>query len=418
MEPFDYPDNDPGTADAAHLARRRPEHRPAALADEPLPGLCRHRQLHGRALHRLRAGAGAGAARGRQARPDLPRRRRPRRAASRARSPAPTTSPSPRPTSSSTRCRRRPTSTGRSAGLKPSRASAASRSALAGALPVSIDRIARWAKAAESRGILLVPITAVVAQGEVELTAPRTEARSRREPESTHPVISTSRVIPGSSAIRGAGSTMPRYESLPYRPCVGDHGDQPHGPRVHRQRRGRARARRRHAFLADAAGRRRSGRGHLRGGAARAARGDQHPLGREARRGRRNGSATTSRARSSARPGRASTAGRRRNGTRCASPARTARSTSPIRPAATSRNSWTGAGSDGQAAGADHSVQAAGLRAGGAGIREVRGRMSAVSSRNAAPAPLQLLAAAPRADGELVALPSLPASATAAPRPP
>ncbi len=29
------------------------------------------------------------------------------------------------------------------------------------ALPVSIDRIARWAKAAEARGILLVPISAV-----------------------------------------------------------------------------------------------------------------------------------------------------------------------------------------------------------------------------------------------------------------
>lgn len=34
----------------------------------------------------------------------------------------------------------------------------------AGALPVSIDRIARWAKAAESRGFQLVPITAVVAR--------------------------------------------------------------------------------------------------------------------------------------------------------------------------------------------------------------------------------------------------------------
>ena len=34
----------------------------------------------------------------------------------------------------------------------------------AGALPVSIDRIARWAKAAEGRGFLLVPITAVVAK--------------------------------------------------------------------------------------------------------------------------------------------------------------------------------------------------------------------------------------------------------------
>ena len=35
---------------------------------------------------------------------------------------------------------------------------------VAGALPVSIDRIARWAKAAESRGVLLVPISAVVAK--------------------------------------------------------------------------------------------------------------------------------------------------------------------------------------------------------------------------------------------------------------
>jgi polysaccharide deacetylase 2 family uncharacterized protein YibQ len=34
----------------------------------------------------------------------------------------------------------------------------------AGALPVSVDRISRWIKAAESRGIQLVPITAVVAR--------------------------------------------------------------------------------------------------------------------------------------------------------------------------------------------------------------------------------------------------------------
>ena len=48
MEPFDYPDNDPGphtlTADG------RPQNaRPAALADEPLHGLCRRDELHGRA---------------------------------------------------------------------------------------------------------------------------------------------------------------------------------------------------------------------------------------------------------------------------------------------------------------------------------------------------------------------------------
>ena len=32
---------------------------------------------------------------------------------------------------------------------------------VAGALPVAIERIAKWAKAAEGRGVLLVPITAV-----------------------------------------------------------------------------------------------------------------------------------------------------------------------------------------------------------------------------------------------------------------
>lgn len=36
--------------------------------------------------------------------------------------------------------------------------------AMASALPISIERIAKWAKAAEARGVLLVPITAVVAK--------------------------------------------------------------------------------------------------------------------------------------------------------------------------------------------------------------------------------------------------------------
>ena len=62
------------------------------------------------------------------------------------------------------RCRRRPRSTARSAAWKWRRASAASRSAIASALPVSIDHIAKWAKAAESRGLLLIPITAVAAK--------------------------------------------------------------------------------------------------------------------------------------------------------------------------------------------------------------------------------------------------------------
>ena len=40
---------------------------------------------------------------------------------------------------------------------------------IASALPVSIDHIAKWAKAAESRGLLLVPISAVAHEGEAEL---------------------------------------------------------------------------------------------------------------------------------------------------------------------------------------------------------------------------------------------------------
>ena len=53
------------------------------------------------------------------------------------------------------------------------------------------------------------------------------------------------------------------------------------GPRLHRPAHRWARACRRHPCLADAAGRHRSGRGHLAGGAARALRGNQHPLGRK-----------------------------------------------------------------------------------------------------------------------------------------
>ncbi len=41
MEPFDYPGQRSRPADAADLADIGTEYRPAALADEPLPGLCR-----------------------------------------------------------------------------------------------------------------------------------------------------------------------------------------------------------------------------------------------------------------------------------------------------------------------------------------------------------------------------------------
>ena len=64
----------------------------------------------------------------------------------------------------------------------------------------------------------------------------------------------------------------------------------------------------------------------LAGGAARALRGEPISARSRSSARSRNGSATTFRARSSARPGTASIAGRHRNGTRCASPATSARS--------------------------------------------------------------------------------------------
>ena len=51
------PDNDPGPQTLLTTLDAEQNHRPAALAHEPLPGLCRHRQFHGRAVHGDRRGA-------------------------------------------------------------------------------------------------------------------------------------------------------------------------------------------------------------------------------------------------------------------------------------------------------------------------------------------------------------------------
>ena len=75
MEPFDYPDNDPGPQTLLSSLSGRAECRSHAMADEPLPGLCRRNQLDGRALHGVGGGARAGAARNGETRPDLCRRR-------------------------------------------------------------------------------------------------------------------------------------------------------------------------------------------------------------------------------------------------------------------------------------------------------------------------------------------------------
>ena len=161
MEPFDYPDNDPGPQTLLTSLSARPEHRPPALADEPLPGLCRHRQLHGRALHLDRAGAGAGAEGSRAARADLRRRRlvaaQPRRPDRRRQQPAVRQGRDRR----STRCRPPPHIDRALARLEALARERGIAVGVASALPASIERIAQWAKAAESRGFVLVPISAV-----------------------------------------------------------------------------------------------------------------------------------------------------------------------------------------------------------------------------------------------------------------
>jgi Divergent polysaccharide deacetylase len=67
MEPFNYPDNDPGPANAADLVDLGAESRPATLADEPFPRLRRSHELYGRAIYCIGAGTDSGLARRRAA---------------------------------------------------------------------------------------------------------------------------------------------------------------------------------------------------------------------------------------------------------------------------------------------------------------------------------------------------------------
>ena len=86
------------------------------------------------------------------------------RGASPAASPAPTVWLSPKPTSFSMRCRR-PVEIDHALGrLEMAAREHSFAVGMASALPVSIEHIAKWARAAESRGLLLVPITAVAAK--------------------------------------------------------------------------------------------------------------------------------------------------------------------------------------------------------------------------------------------------------------
>ena len=72
MEPYDYPDNDPGPQTLLTTLGAEQNIDRLALAPQPLSGLCRPRQFHGRAFCRLRYGDAADHSRGCQARPRLP----------------------------------------------------------------------------------------------------------------------------------------------------------------------------------------------------------------------------------------------------------------------------------------------------------------------------------------------------------
>ncbi len=159
MEPFDYPDNDPGPQTLLTTLSRRCQSGPAVLAPQPLSGLCRNRQFHGRALRRHRRRDAADHPRGRQARARLSRRRL-GAALDRARAGG---GPGDAVRQGRFRHRRGADRGGNRPGARPGwriwRRSAEPPIGVASALPISIERIGVWIKALESRGIMLVPLT-------------------------------------------------------------------------------------------------------------------------------------------------------------------------------------------------------------------------------------------------------------------
>ena len=189
MEPFDYPDNDPGPHTLNVAAKPQENIDRLHWADEPLRGLYRARQLHGREIHRGRGGARPDPARDRRSRPRLSRRRLVAafarrqgwiRRQDRNGSGRVVLDGAPR-AEAIDRELSRLEAIARERGFAIGSASA---------LPVTVERIARWARTLEERGILLVPVSAAFRQ--------RGRAMNRHR----------------GSADAGVGE-------LPYRPCVG-----------------------------------------------------------------------------------------------------------------------------------------------------------------------------------------------------
>ena len=140
MEPFDYPNNDPGPQTLLTSLDRRAEHRPAAMADEP-----RSRAMSGSIGY-----MGARFTATEQALSPVLRETAKRgliyvddgsspRSVAGADRRQPATCPSPRPTSSSTRCRRRVEIDRALARLEMAAREHGSAVGIANALPATID---------------------------------------------------------------------------------------------------------------------------------------------------------------------------------------------------------------------------------------------------------------------------------------
>jgi polysaccharide deacetylase 2 family uncharacterized protein YibQ len=150
-----------GAADAAHVAHAGAEPGAAVLADEPDARLCRTGGGHGRPLHRFRTGLCSDLARnGEAGLIFVDDGANPRSVA--ARVAGANNLPFAKadivldavPT---------PDEIDRALGrLEMTARERSVAVGIASALPVSLEHIGKWAKAAESRGLLLVPITAVV----------------------------------------------------------------------------------------------------------------------------------------------------------------------------------------------------------------------------------------------------------------
>ena len=161
LEPFNYPKTDPGPNTLTANASADREPRPPALAPRPHDQLRRRHQLHGRPLHRRGRRADAGDAGDRRARPPLSRRRlvgaQQGRRGGRRHHAVPA-----RRHRARRRPQRRRRSTIASPSFAPSPASAATPSPPPPPFPITIERIAAFAKSAADKGIRLVPVSALV----------------------------------------------------------------------------------------------------------------------------------------------------------------------------------------------------------------------------------------------------------------